>query len=455
MAKRASNHQEPVIVAVPVNPDHPLLKLKEILPWNQLQSIADSAWRKNGKNVDHGRGRKWDLRLYLTIIILKIILGLNSRQMEANLAENAVSRMFIDYEDYPEPQIRDHSNIARAEESLGEDALQQINAVVLKLAVEYGFADRNQLSADTTVQEAAIGYPNEPGILRGVAQRCLRVFNKLQKKGIQVGEKVIDQAKGVLASAKEYHLFAKGNEEKEGILSNMLEQVTNLQDQTVETIRSIKDATNRTIVSARNKLLEMQEVTSVLVPQILQWMTTGVVAKNKVLHPCITRARAIAKNKIGKKVEFGFKYLIARLGGGYLFGKLFYENPSEYSMPIEAVKKYKEIFGADEAPEIFAYDRGADSDDTIERLKEQGVAKPGIQPKGKRPWPVDDADQGLIKTLRAQIEAAIGTLKTEKYGFNRPGERKEPNLAATGMRAILSRNLNQLMRDICKKVVPG
>ena len=124
-------------------------------------------------------------------------------------------------------------------------------------------------------------------------------------------------------------------------------------------------------------------------------------------------------------------------------------------MPGEAVKEYKRIYGSDTAPEILAYDRAADSDDTIEKLKEQGVAKPGIQPKGKRPWPVDDADQGLIKTLRAQIEAAIGTLKTEKYGFNRPGERMEPNLAATGIRSILSRNLNQLMRDICKRVVPG
>jgi IS5 family transposase len=455
MAKSVSNHQEPVVVAVPVDPDHPLLKLKEILPWNQLYSIAHSAWRKNGKNVDHGKGRKWDLRLYVMIIVLKIILGLNSRQMEDNLTENAVTRMFIEYEDYPEPQIRDHSNIARAEESLGKEALQEINDVILRLAQKMGYADISSLSADTTVQEAAIGYPNEPGILRGVAQRCLRVFNKLKKKGIQVGENVINQARLIIDSAKNYHLFAKGNEEKEGLLSNMLEQVRSLQDQTFETIRSIKDAKNRTIVSAKNKLLEMQEVTSILVPQILQWLTTGVVAKGKILHPGITKARAIAKNKIGKKTEFGFKYLIARLGGGYLFGKLFYENPSEHSMPGEAVKEYKRIFGDDKAPEVFAYDRGADSDDTIEKLKEQGVAKPGIQPKGKRPWSVDDADQDLIKTLRAQIEAAIGTLKTEKYGFNRPGERKEPNLAATGIRAILSRNLNQLMRDICKRVVPG
>jgi len=161
------------------------------------------------------------------------------------------------------------------------------------------------------------------------------------------------------------------------------------------------------------------------------------------------------KNKVGKKVEFGFKYLIGRLGGGYLFGKPYYGNPSERSMPVKAVTEYKRIFGSDKAPEIVAYDRGGYCDDTIEKLKEQGVAQPGIQPRGKSPWQVDEAVQNLIKTLRAQIEAAIGTLKTKKYGFNLPGERKEPNLAATGIRSILSRNLNQFMRDICKRVITG
>ena len=456
MTQKAADRQtEPKYIAVPIQPNHPLLKLKAVLPWAQLINITDAAWNKNGKNVKHGRGRKWDTELYTKIIVLKIILGLHSRQMEQNLAENAVSRAFIDCEEYPIPQVRDHSNIARAEESLGKEALQEINDVILRLAQKMGYADINSLSADTTVQEQAIGYPNEPGILRGVAERCRRVFNKLMKNGVQVGKKALNKAEEIITSAKEYHLFAKGHEEKEGILSRMLEQVRELQDQTVETIRSIKDATNRTIVSARNKLFEMQEVTSVLVPQILHWLTTGVVAKDKILHPSNTKARAIVKNKVGKKVEFGFKYLIARLGGGYLFGQLYYGNPSERSMPVKAVKEFKRIFGFDKAPEIVAYDRAGDCDNTIEELKELGVAKPGIQPKGKRSWPVDDADQGPIKTLRAQIEAAIGTLKTEKYGFNRPGERKEPNLSATGMRAILSRNLNQLIRDICKKVVPG
>ena len=108
MAKAADRQTtEPKYVAVPIHPNHPLLKLKAVLPWTQLINIAEAAWGKNGKNVRHGRGKKWDSELYMKIIVLKIILGLHSRQMEKNLAENAVSRAFIDYEEYPIPQIRD------------------------------------------------------------------------------------------------------------------------------------------------------------------------------------------------------------------------------------------------------------------------------------------------------------------------------------------------------------
>ena len=49
---------------------------------------------------------------------------------------------------------------------------------------------------------------------------------------------------------------------------------------------------------------------------------------------------------------------------------------------------------------------------------------------------------------RAKIEGKIGTLKTEKYGFNKPKDRKPATLHAAGHRSVLSLNLNKLMRDL-------
>ncbi|PON09694.1 hypothetical protein C2W62_54120, partial [Candidatus Entotheonella serta] len=42
----------------------------------------------------------------------------------------------------------------------------------------FGFVDEGVISADTTAQELPIGYPNEPGILRGLSQRCGRALKR-------------------------------------------------------------------------------------------------------------------------------------------------------------------------------------------------------------------------------------------------------------------------------------
>ena len=51
-------------------------------------------------------------------------------------------------------------------------------ALILHVARDCGFADVSILSSDTTAQELPMGYPNEPGILRGMAQRCGRALAK-------------------------------------------------------------------------------------------------------------------------------------------------------------------------------------------------------------------------------------------------------------------------------------
>ncbi len=193
------------MVTVPVDLEHPLLKLKAALPWQKLHDIAVSAWRKAGKNVDGGRGRSWDSWLCLRIVILTIVMGLQCRQMEQQLAENAVMRVFVECQDHQWPQVRDHSTIARIVESLDQEVYEMIN--------------------------------------------------------------------------------------------------------------------------------------------------------DCVLHAGIPQARAIVKNKAGKQTEFGFKYLIGRIGGGYLFGKLFIGNVNEQSMPRHALQEYQRIFGSHTVPELVVYDR--------------------------------------------------------------------------------------------------
>lgn len=436
------------IVSVYVDHTHPLLQLKRALPWEALQEVMVRRWRAAGKNVDGKPGLAWDVSLYGPMIVLMLVKQLNSRAMEAYLAENVVARVFLSKQDDPQPQIRDHSNIARACAALGTEGLEEINQLIVKEAVRLGFGDPSVLSADTTVQELPIGYPNEPGILGGIAQRCLRALGRLAKKGGQGLESAIEQAKTILRSVKEHHLFAKDKEEKQRVLTRILQETEQLMAHTTPVVQEVAQSTDRVKQAVANTLQAMREVAARLIPQVIHWMTTGVVAKGKILHAGITQARAIVRNKAGKKVEFGLQYLINRIGGGYLFGSLLLACPDESKMPLRALAAYRKIFGEKAAPELLVYDRGGHAQPTLKKLAKEGVHKIGIQPKGQAEWLVAGEDRQKVRSERGKTEGSIGTLKTAKYGFNKPKERKWEGLQGSGQRSLVSLNLNKLMKDL-------
>jgi len=436
------------LVQIEVSPTHPLLLLKRALPWEAITESMTRHWREHGKNVDGGPGLPWDVSFYVPLVVLMLIKNFDSRQMEAYLAENVVARLFIGRYRDVKAQIRDHSNIARAYAALGKAGIEEVTRLVIKEAHRFGFVDEGVLSADTTAQELPMGYPNEPGILRGLAQRVGRTLTQLKTRGIQGLDYALDQVQPVLRSVKEHHLFTKGREEKREVLTRILTEVGELVAQTRPLVEALETSSDQVMQSARSRLVAMHEVIKPLMRQIVHWLTTGKVAANKIIHVGIPQARAIVRNKAGKKTEFGLGYLISRLGGGYVFGTLIAANADERQMPLKALSGYREIFGQEATPELFVYDRGGDSTLTCQKLALEGVKDVGIQPRGKRPWSVAEAVRDQIRSERGQTEGVIGTLKSDRYKFNKPKERLWQTLEMAGPRSILSFNLNKLMRDL-------
>jgi hypothetical protein len=436
------------LVQIEVAPTHPLLLLRRALPWEAITEVMTRHWRQNGKNVDGGRGLTWDVSLYVPLVVLMLIKGFDSRQMEAYVAENVVARVFIGRHRDVKAQIRDHSNIARADAALGKEGLDAVNRLVLKGAHRLGFVDEGSVSADTTTQELPIGYPNEAGILRGLAQRCGRALTQLQKRGIQGLDSALEQVQTILRSVKEHHLFTSGKSDKRQVLTRIMREVGELMVQTRPLVERWATRSERVIQSARSRLVAMHEVIKPLKGQMVHWLTTDKVAANKIVHVGLPQARAIVRHKLGKKTEFGLAYLISRLGGGYLFGERIAANADERQMPLKALAGYRAIFGQKATPELVVYDRGGDSTPTRQRLALEGVRDVGIQPKGKRPWSVAEAVREQIRSERGRPEGCIGTLKSNRYHFNKPKERLWHTLEMAGPRSILSFNLNKLMRDL-------
>jgi hypothetical protein len=437
-------------VAIYVDHNHPLLRLKRALPWDALFEVMGRHWRRAGKNTEGRPGLSWDMALYVPLVVLMLVKHLHARDMEAYLAENVVARVFIGQQDDPRPQIRDHSNIARAYAALGKDGVDEINALMLQVATDLGFADPSILSSDTTAQELPIGYPNEPGILRGVAQRCGRALQKLKTRAVVGVDMALAQVETILRSVKEHHLFAKSKPEKRQVLTRLLTEVGQLVVSTRPMVTRLGQSRDRVTQRATATLVAMHEVAKRLIPQIVQWITTGVVAKGKIVHAGVTQARAIVRNKAGKKVEFGLPYLLSRLGGGYVFGTLIRGVVDESKMPLQALAGYRAIFGAQATPALVVYDRGGYATATLRALANEGVKEIGIQPKGHGAWHVAEAVRETVRSERGKTEGIIGTLKTDKYGFNKPKERLWQTLEMAGPRSLLSCNLNKFMRDLVR-----
>jgi len=437
-------------VSIYVDYNHPLLQLKRALPWEALCEVMTRHWRRAGKNTDGRPGLAWDVALYVPLVVLMLVKKLHARDMEAYVAENVVARVFIGRQADPSPQIRDHSNIARASAALGKEGVDEINALILHVATDCGFADPRILSADTTAQELPIGYPNEPGILRGWAQRCGRALVKLKTRGVLGVDHALDQVQTILRSVKEHHLFAKDKQAKRQVLTRLLTEVGQLIVHTRPMVTRLGQSRDRVTQRTVATLVAMHEVAKRLIPQIVQWLTTGVVAKGKIVHAGLTQARAIVRNKAGKKVEFGLPYLLSRLGGGYVFGTLIRGVVDESKMPLQALAGYRAIFGARATPTLLVYDRGGSATATLRALAREGVKQIGIQPKGNRAWSVAEAVRETVRSERGKTEGIIGTLKTDKYGFNKPKERLWQTLEMAGPRSILSYNLNKFMRDLVR-----
>lgn len=433
-------------VSIFVGDEHPVLRLKQALDWAAITEGMVTQWRKAGKNVDGGPGRPWPVSLYVPLLVLMWVKAYHARQMEDYISESVVARRFLALPDGELHQIRDHASIARADAALGAAGKAAGNALVIQTAAQLQFTHGETLSSDTTVQEPAIGYPNEPGILKGWAERVARALPKLKARGMQGAQAGIQQAKAVYRSVKRHHLFAKTKAEKTQVLAEIVVQSEVLLKMTQEVSAQVSQRCGHVKQRAAATLTRMAEVARTLLPQIKQWMKAGKVATEKIIHAGLSQARAIPKGQ--GRVKFGMKWLIHRLTGGYLFGHRVAPRADENQMPVESVKDYRELFGLQATPELRVYDRGASLTAVASKLRHEGVQKVGIPPRGQGAWLVGETDQKVVKSERGKTEGSIGRLKSRKYGFSHRQERSGETQDAAGQRALVSVNLTTLMRDV-------
>jgi len=429
-----------------IEESHRLVLLCDQLDWTELEEQAEAIRKKKLKN---GAGRPPQLRALMGATVLMATRKMSYREAEDQIRHYAPARYLCGLTE--SEWTPDFTTIQDFAERMGPEGMSLFNQVVVKFAAQEKFCDPRVVSADTTAQEAAMGWPNEMGLMA-------RFMKSVATLGHRAGQGVRDVVRKLgrtLGRAKEkvrrYRLFAKTKAARLKLLKEMATLVKRVQRPLSRTLAEGPSRLRGYGKYAQAKVHHLHATMKCLLPQIEHWLRTGHVASGKIINLHIPELYAIVRGKVGKAVEFGLSWGMARLKGGYLLATMATHRKElvDAKFAVRAVDDHIALFGR--APRAYAYDRAAYSKDNISSLRRKGVHHVGLAPRGQAPWQVSERVRTWLIKERAKIEGSIGALKSSRYGFHRPAARSVAMMGACGHRAVLGLNLNKLARDIARR----
>ena len=425
-------------VSVNVGPDSQYRVLGQIFPWIEAAEIVN---RYRSQKLDIDNGRVLNLRAHIGALIAQTMNGWTDRQTEEMVRYHAGVRLLCGLEGTT--TTMDRTRIEAFRNCVGKSCAEELNQMVLRSAMGAGFTGIEICAADTTVQESPIAYPTEVGHLKNIAEKILGFGKKLGLKSVVGLGKLKDKAQGLFTSIR---LFTRGKTEE--ALNKKKKLSKKMHSRVQKMVRIVMEDLKSKRGSLATQAKEQVELYQLMLEQIKIWMKTGFHPKDKIISLWDTTARAISKGKSGKSVEFGRRWIITRLMGGYVTGTPCQKIGADADTQIadEVIMNFLDTFG--EIPESFIYDRGADSKKNSVFLDEVGVENNCIFPKGRKKMNVSSEVLAMARRERSLNEASIANLKSKKYNFTKPRARSTQTCDHKGFSAMLGFNLNLLLRDL-------
>ena len=381
-------------------------------------------------------------RQLLGAVALMAVKNITYREAEDQIAHYAPAKFLCELMDTD--WSLDHVTIFEFMQMLGPEGMEQINQSILLKAKAHGLLDPGIVMGDSTAQDAHIPYPNEVGLMARYTELITKSLKNIRGKFNTIKGKIKDTASDVKNLLRNSHLFAKTKEAKRKVSKKMYHVVSDLHQK----IKGLLQSGYKLRTKAGKEVMRLSDLMETLLPQMLHFINTGFVASKKIIHLQIPELYSIVRGKAGKKVEFGLKWGVNRIGGGFVQGFLMGDgkHSSDLQFCVEGVKRHADLFG--ESPKIYGYDRGGFSPENLKKVAKMGVKHVGIAPKGNNDWVVSDSMSDKIKRERAQVEGSIGTIKSSRYGFNKPKAHSKNAMVSCGHRSILGFNLMKLTKGI-------
>lgn len=434
---------------IPIEENHRLVMLADQTDWTELELLIEQLRLSKLKSA---AGRPPHLRALTGALMLKATKDMTWREAEDLIRHYAPARYLCGLTETD--WSPDHTTLHDFAVLLGEDGVRLINEYAVKWAVDEKLADPSVAVGDTTAQEAAIPYPNEMGLMAAFMASLAASSKKAGRALKEFTEKAAAKFEAAKKKVREYRLFAKMKADKNRLVAEMVTIAEQVQRQLASALKTASSTPQRLTkygLVARAKVQQLHDTMTKLAPQIRYWLKTGFVAANKVISIHMPELYSVVRGKVGKKVEFGLSWGFTRLRGGFLLATMAMNRRElvDAKFAVKAVEDHISLFG--KAPRAYAYDRAGHSGKNVATLKRLGVKEVGLAPRGRAEWAVNDATREKLVKERALVEAGIGTVKSRRYGFNRPRARSVRMMGTCGQMSVLGFNLSKLMRGLAAR----
>jgi transposase, IS5 family len=277
----------------------------------------------------------------------------------------------------------------------GDTAIAGLNEALLTKALEARVLKTNRVRADTTVVEANVAYPSDSSLLAKGVAKMVNGAKKLRVLGLATRTRLADKTRTVRSRARSINAnLRRRNDDKIAEvrrinveLAGIAERVARQADAVVRnarrTLRALGDQASGRARAAVDALERTAALTRRVAAQTRERLAgTTPAAATRVVSLHDADARPIAKGRLGRPVEFGYKaQLVDNDDGVILDHNIEACNPPDAPMLEPAIQRIKRRTGR--PPRAVTADRGYGERGVEDDLRDAGVRYVVLPTKGK------------------------------------------------------------------------
>jgi transposase, IS5 family len=277
----------------------------------------------------------------------------------------------------------------------GEQAIDELNETLLVKAAEAKVLKTNRVRADTTVVEANVAYPSDSSLLAKGISRIAVAAKKLHGLGYATRTRMVDRTRSAHKRARSINANLRRRSDDKlvevrrinGELARLAERVARDAERVVRNarrrLRSEGDAASGRARQLVDRVEQLAERTAKIAEQCRQRIAgTTPDGATRVVSLHDPDARPIAKGRLGKPVEFGYKAQIVDNEDGVILDHNIEEgNPPDAPMLEPAIQRIKRRTGR--APRAVTADRGYGEQGVEDAVRDVGVRHVVLPRKGR------------------------------------------------------------------------